>query len=92
MEVIGVGFGRTGTLSLKAALEQLGFGPCYHMANVLLDHPEHARSWDAAARGERIDWDQLLGGYRATVDSSGCYFWRDLLATYPHAKVILTVT
>ena len=31
MKVIGLGAGRTGTESLKAALVELGFGPTYHM-------------------------------------------------------------
>ena len=31
LKVVGAGFGRTGTLSLKTALERIGFGPCYHM-------------------------------------------------------------
>ncbi len=67
LEVIGAGFGRTGTMSLKAALEELGFDPCYHMIE-LFEHPEHVEVWEAAARGESVDWDRVLGGYRATTD------------------------
>lgn len=90
MEVIGAGFGRTGTLSLKAALEQLGFGPCYHMEE-LLDNPDHAKLWNAAARGRLGGWEKVLGGYRATVDWPGAAFWRKLTGAYPDAKVLLTV-
>lgn len=90
IEVIGAGLGRTGTLSLKAALEELGFSRCYHMVEVLAQM-EHARVWDAAARGEAVDWDRLFEGYRATVDWPGCSFYRELMQRYPEAKVILTV-
>jgi hypothetical protein len=90
IRVIGAGFGRTGTLSLKAALEQLGFGRCYHMTDVLARMGD-ARIWDAAGRGEPVDWETLFAGYQATVDWPGCSFYRELLRRYPDAKVILTV-
>lgn len=90
MKVIGVGVGRTGTLSLKAALESLGFGPCFHGRHVL-DHPERLELWRAAAKGERVDWQAVFEGYASTVDWPGAAFWRSLIATYPAAKVILTV-
>ncbi|GAB3213161.1 hypothetical protein SAMN02745673_00294 [Marinactinospora thermotolerans DSM 45154] len=89
MDVIGAGFGRTGTLSLKYALERLGFGPCYHMAEIV-ERPERAEAWLAAARG-RADWGRLLAGYRSIVDWPGCYFWRELLDRHPNAKVVLSV-
>ena len=88
--VIGAGFGRTGTLSLKTALEELGFSKCFHMMDVLA-HLEHAAVWDDAARGEPVDWDSLFRGYQATVDWPGCAFYEQLLRHYPSAKVILTV-
>ncbi len=90
MRVIGVGLGRTGTLSLKVALERLGFGPCYHMLDVF-EHPAHVPLWAAAARGEPVDWDELLAGYRATTDWPGCTFWRALVAVHPDARVLLSV-
>lgn len=90
IEVIGAGLGRTGTLSLKAALEELGFSKCYHMVEVLA-RMDDARVWDAAARGEAVDWDRLFAGYRAVVDWPGCSFYRELMRQYPGAKVILTV-
>jgi Sulfotransferase domain len=90
MKVIGVGVGRTGTLSLKAALERLGFGPCFHMRNVL-DHPERLPLWEAAAAGSAVDWDAVFAGYKSSVDWPGAAFWRQLTDRYPDAKVILTV-
>lgn len=91
LRVIGAGFGRTGTMSLKAALEGLGFGPCYHMYELLLEHPEHAGQWKAAVRGEPIDWHPLLDGYGAAVDWPACSFYADLMEAYPDAKVLLSV-
>ncbi|MCH7662727.1 MAG: sulfotransferase family protein [Chloroflexi bacterium] len=90
MQIIGAGFGRTGTMSLKAALEQIGFGPCYHMLEVL-KHPSHIGGWLAAAEGEQVDWDGLLGNYQAGLDYPLSVFYKELLAVYPEAKVILTV-
>ncbi|NWH07560.1 MAG: sulfotransferase family protein [Alphaproteobacteria bacterium] len=87
LKVIGTGLGRTGTLSLKQALEQLGFGPCYHMLEVF-PRPEHAGIWTRAARGEKVDWDALFEGFCATVDWPSVRFWRELIAHYPDAKVI----
>ena len=88
--MIGAGFGRTGTTSLKAALETLGFDPCYHMTEVFA-HPRDAEVWRAAMRGEPVDWDALLGPYEATVDWPGCTFYRELMQRYPDAKVLLSV-
>lgn len=90
LEVIGAGFGRTGTLSLKQALEQLGFGPCYHMIETL-EHPGHDALWLAIAQGESHDWQTILRGYRATVDWPAVSLWRELIAANPKAKVILTM-
>ena len=89
LSVIGAGFGRTGTLSLKIALERLGFGPCHHMLEVLA-HPTQALGWRAAAEGEPVDWDALLAGYGAAVDWPASHFWRELSHRYPDAKVVLT--
>jgi hypothetical protein len=90
MKVIGVGVGRTGTLSLKAALDRLDCGPCFHMRNVL-DHRDRLPLWEAAANGELVDWDAVFAGYRSSVDWPGAAFWRELAAYYPRAKVVLTV-
>jgi len=90
LDVIGAGFGRTGTNSLKLALEQLGFGPCHHMFEVR-DNPRLVPYWAAAARGQMPDWDELFDGYRSTVDWPSAAFWRELADHYPDAPVILSV-
>jgi hypothetical protein len=90
LEIIGPGFGRTGTNSLKLALEHLGFGPCHHMFEVR-DNPELLPDWEAAARGEPVDWDRVFRGYRSQVDWPGARYWRELARHFPEAKVILTV-
>jgi hypothetical protein len=89
IKVIGAGFGRNGTLSLKLALEQLGFVRCYHMLEVR-EHPDHVQAWREAARGAPVDWDRLFAGYQASVDWPSCNFWREQRARYPEAKVILS--
>lgn len=89
LSVIGAGFGRTGTYTLKVALEQLGFGPCYHMAEVF-PRPGAPDLWSAAADGD-ADWARIFEGFRASVDWPGATFWRELAAAYPEAKIILTV-
>lgn len=89
LQVIGVGMGRTGTASLKVALDEIGFGPCYHMSEVL-KNPARAQDWIDAADGNP-DWDKIFADYTATVDNPGCGFWKKLASYYPDAKVILTV-
>lgn len=90
LQVIGAGLGRTGTMTLKTALEMLGLGPCHHMVEVFADVPTQAPFWRAAAGGEPVDWDQGLAGYRACVDWPSAHFYRQLAAHYPEAKVILS--
>jgi sulfotransferase family protein len=103
MKVIGAGFGRTGTASLKAALELLGYGPCYHMSAVIAE-PYRVRQWleigegGASERepsgGEKHstpDWDAMFAGFQATLDWPAAAYWRELAEHYPDAKVILSV-
>lgn len=90
MNVVGAGFGRTGTTSLKAALEELGLGSAYHMTEVFT-YPWHARTWQAARRGERVDWQKFLAGYGVAVDWPACAFYEELMYAFPEAKVVLTV-
>lgn len=87
LRVIGTGFGRTGTNSLRRALEQLGFGPCHHMF-ALREHPEQLVHWQAAVRGEAPDWDLVFDGWNAAVDWPSAAFWRQTTAHFPQAKVI----
>lgn len=90
LKVIGAGFGRTGTASMKAALETLGFGPCYHMIEVI-GRPDRTAQWAAIAAGEHADWAQVFAGYHSCVDWPACSFYAPLMDDYPTAKVLLTV-
>jgi sulfotransferase family protein len=90
LKIIGAGLGRTGTMSLKVALEELGFNPCYHMTEVF-ERPADIAVWEAAAMGKPIDWKALFAGYQATVDWPACIFYKELMQVYPDAKVLLTV-
>lgn len=89
LKVIGAGLGRTGTFTLKTALEMLGFGPCHHMVEVLAN-PQQVPFWNRAADGEPVEWDEVFAGYAATVDWPGCHFYAELAERYPEAKVILS--
>jgi hypothetical protein len=90
MSLVGAGFGRTGTLSLKSALETLGLTPCYHMLEVVRreGHPE---LWSAVVDGARDRWDEIFGNFQAAVDWPACAYWRELADHYPDAKVLLSV-
>ena len=90
ISVIGAGFGRTGTMSLKLALEQLGFGPCYHMEEVF-KNPQHLPVWHRAVDGDLPDWDSVLGDYGACVDWPTTHFWKQLYDTNAGSKVILPI-
>lgn len=90
LRLIGAGFGRTGTMSIKLALERIGFGPCYHMKEVM-ENPPAVAYWGRLARGESVDWDEVFAGYVATVDWPACTYWRELAEYYPDAKVLLSI-
>ncbi len=90
LKVIGAGFGRTGTSSLKSALEKLGHGPCHHMYEIII-HPEQARFWDALAHGKTVNWDEVFEGYNSSLDWPSCKFYKELADQYPQAKVILSL-
>lgn len=90
LEVIGAGFGRTGTDSMKLALEALGVGPCHHMSEVTAESGQRD-AWRALAKGAAPHWDRIFAGYRAAVDWPAAFYWRALAAHYPQAKVLLTL-
>ena len=90
MHVIGAGVGRTGTYSLKLAINQLGLGPCHHMEEVLLNQSVQVPLWTAAMSGQP-DWETIYSGYQSAVDWPTAGFFRELSAAYPSAKFILTV-
>jgi hypothetical protein len=95
LKVIGAGFGRTGTMSLYTALNQLGL-PCYHMIEVI-KNPANKRRLDFwrkvahSAPGTQQDWEEVFANYTAAVDNPAACVWRELMAAYPQAKVILTL-
>jgi len=95
LKIIGAGFGRTGTWSTFAALNQLGF-PCYHMREVILNkaNKSHLDFWRGVANappGTQHAWHRVFANYTATVDNPACCVWRELIDAYPDAKVILTL-
>jgi hypothetical protein len=90
LRVVGAGFGRTGTHSLKIAFEKLLGAPCYHMIEVFA-HPEHVPIWHNAAVGKPVDWEGLMTGYAAAVDWPASAYWPELMKTYPDALVLLSV-
>jgi hypothetical protein len=90
LQVVGAGFGRTGTLSLKRALDELGFGPTYHMDEVVR-RPSHVASWLRYARTGEMNWDEIFSGFGSGVDFPVSCAWQELAAHYPEAKIVLTV-
>ncbi|OUR71184.1 hypothetical protein A9Q78_10295 [Methylophaga sp. 41_12_T18] len=89
IQIIGAGLGRTGTTSLKVALEILLKAPCYHMVS-LAEHPEHLALWQAAAQGDDANWPALFNGYSAVTDWPASAFYKQLMQAYPEAKVLLS--
>jgi hypothetical protein len=89
LRVVGAGLGRTGTNSLKLALERLLGGRCYHMYE-LIERPQDTASWESAIAGRPVDWNSLLHDYRATVDFPAAVFWREILEANPDAIVLLS--
>jgi hypothetical protein len=90
VRVVGAGLGRTGTLSLKVALEKLLGAPCYHMAEVF-GHQEHIPLWHQAVQGPMPDWNDIFAGYQAAVDWPASAFWEELSRAYPDAVILLSV-
>jgi hypothetical protein len=90
LKVIGSGFGRTGTSSMKVALEQLGFGPCCHMAE-LFPKPKLVLAFYNAAHGQPVDWHEVMKDFHSSVDFPASFFYRELMDAFPDAKVIHTV-
>ncbi|MBO6886113.1 MAG: hypothetical protein JJ869_21415 [Marivita sp.] len=89
LQIIGSGFGRTGTMSTKMALEELGFGPCHHMVEVM-GNPDQPAHWHALAGGHDVEWAQVFAGFTSQVDFPGAAYWQDMRVAFPDAKVIHT--
>lgn len=90
IQILGAGLGRTGTFSLKIALEELGFGPCHHMSEVG-ENAEHVALWNKVEERGDVDWSKLYKGYNSAVDWPTVSFLPQLLLEYPQAKVVLTL-
>ena len=90
LRVVGAGLGRTGTYSLKLALERLLGGRCHHMAEVIADPEHHLALWGPLLRGKEVDWEEVFAGYVAQVDFPGAAFWRELSEAFPDAAVVLS--
>lgn len=89
LKVIGAGVGRTATFTMKFALEHIGLGPCFHMAELFADVRRQVPLWLDAIEG-RPEWDEIFRGFHSTVDYPSASYWRELAAYYPDAKVVLT--
>ncbi|SLN17537.1 sulfotransferase family protein [Roseisalinus antarcticus] len=89
LKVIGSGFGRTGTMTMKDALGTLGFGPSHHMTEII-DHPEQLTHWKAVFAGQEVDWAEVYAGYNSQVDWPGAYVWHEASIAFPEARVIHT--
>src|ERR1700712_4865879 len=90
LKVVGAGVGRTGTNSLKMALEQLLGGPCHHMVEIIFN-PSQVSVWTDAIQGRPVDWGSVPAGYLSVVDWPGASFWPELSAANPDALVVLSV-
>ncbi len=95
LQIIGAGYGRTGTMSTKTALDQLGY-PCYHMYEVIdnKENKDHLDFWNEVADGPagvQHDWGRVLAKYAAAVDNPACCVWKELMQAYPDAKVLMTL-
>lgn len=90
MKVIGAGLPRTATTTQAIAFEKLGFGPCYHMRNLMMDWERGLEQWEAAARGNP-DWETIFGDAQSTCDWPGARYYKEILEHYPDSKVVLSV-
>jgi hypothetical protein len=90
MKLIGAGFGRTGTMSIKAALEQIGFGPCYHM-KIAIYRAHHLRLFMRAWNGNKVNWKRFFRRYNSVVDWPTCCFYKELMLEFPDAKILLNI-
>lgn len=90
LDIIGTGFGRTGTDSMRHALNMLGVGPTHHMLEIGQE-TEMSAHWRALINGAQPEWETLFAGYSACVDWPSAHYWRSLIEVYPQAKVLLTM-
>ena len=88
--VIGAGLPRTGTSSLKAGLEQLLDGPCYHMFELGQRREADGVRWVQALRGDRAELEAVLDGWAGAVDWPASILWREMAEQFPDATVVLS--
>jgi sulfotransferase family protein len=91
LKLINAGLGRTGTTSLKVALERLGFGPCYHMFDIVGNEARLGQWEKIVCDAQRPDWEVVFDGYTSAVDGPCAIYYRQLIETFPEAKIMLTV-
>jgi hypothetical protein len=93
MKVLGVGFGRTGTLSLQSALNDLGAGPCFHMLDLIQGENKERDLpyWIEIANHGDYDWNEVFEPWESTVDWPACSRWEELIEAFPEAKVLLNI-
>ncbi|NNF32423.1 MAG: hypothetical protein HKN66_13600 [Flavobacteriaceae bacterium] len=89
IKIIGVGVGRTGTYTLKLAINELGYGPCHHMEEVLKNMDVQVSLWSETLKGN-MNWSAIYDGFNSAVDWPTAGFYRELIKEYPTAKFILT--
>ena len=89
IKIIGAGFPRTGTTTLKQALETLGYSKTYHFKDLIAD-PDRLKDWEELETKGHTNFAALFDGFVATVDFPGYPYYKILLEKYPDAKVILT--
>ena len=93
MKCVGVGFGRTGTLSLQQALNDLGAGPCFHMLDLIQGENKERDLpyWIEIANNGDYDWHEVFEPWESTVDWPACSRWGELIEVFPEAKVLLNI-
>ena len=91
LQVINAGLGRTGTTSLKIALDRIDFGPCFHMFDIVANDGLLSRWEKIVCDGQQPDWAAVFDGYKSAADGPGAVYYRQLLAAFPEAKLVLTV-
>ena len=89
LQVIGSGFGRTGTMSMKEGLGVLGLGPCHHMLEVM-ENPLQLAHWKAIRAGEPVNWSEVFESYNSQVDWPGAHVWHETSIAFPDARIIHT--
>lgn len=91
LKLINAGLGRTGTTSLKVALERLGYGPCLHMFDII-GSDERLQQWEKiVCDAQRPDWEAVFDGYTTAVDGPSAIYYREIMEAFPEAKIILTI-